>query len=455
MNPESELTVADRLAGSVARLGQVQIPEPVRSAILLRVVDAVSCMALGSQAPSARAALRLANRWSAPGGQSAIIGARESLQAPWSGFVNAVSAHTLELDDAHDDTSVQPGAAVVATSLALTDDLHCSGETFLRAVLAGYETSLALGSWFAPSHKELGYHPTATLTTIGATAAACVIRGADLATTRAALTIATSMASGLLEFARADGTVNHLHTGKAALLGMLAVDAAAEGFSGPGTAYEGTWGLRNVQTTAPPSAWPGLDDHWRVLQVVSKPYPTCRAAHPPMEAAERLHPEVARRGLPDEVVVSVPLQCYRQTNHPEPTDMRQRQFSTQFGVAATLGTGGAFLADYLDEQRAAAHLPLMRRVRLVVDDDAPPSQRSAGVTLCYADGSSVVGAAAVVDDDPTAGSSQPEQVLRRRIDQGGEGVFAGVHDLISEACARPRLGSFTSELNSRLAARHV
>jgi 2-methylcitrate dehydratase PrpD len=451
MPPGADGTVADGLARSVLRLGQEAIPNQVRSAARLRVVDALSCMALGSRTASAQAALRLAQRWSPADGQSRVIGARAALSSPWAGFVNAVAAHTLEFDDAHDDTSVQPGAAVVATALALADSRGSSGETFLRAVLAGYETSLALGTWFAPSHKELGYHPTATLTTIGATAAACVVRKADLATTRAALAIATSMASGLLEFARADGTVNHLHTGKATLLGMLALEAAEEGFSGPSTAYEGTWGLQSVQTTEPRAPWPGLDDQWRVLNVVSKPYPTCRAAHPPMIAAERLHPELARRGLPDEVVVRVPSQCFRQTNHPEPADTRQRQFSTQFGVAVALGTGGASLLDYQDERRAAEHQPLMRRVHLMVDTAAPASQRSAQVTLRYADGASVVSTDGASSQDSATEAPSAEHVLRRRLDRAGAGMFQRTHDLIAEACERPRLGSLAAEFDVQLA----
>jgi 2-methylcitrate dehydratase PrpD len=137
MNGQPDETVADVLARSVQALGRRDLPEPVRVATRLRVVDALSCMSLGSRTASARAAVRLARRWSPPDAAVHVIGNDAVLAAPWAAFANAVSAHTLELDDAHDDTSVQPGAAVVATALALADSPRCSGETFLRAVLAG------------------------------------------------------------------------------------------------------------------------------------------------------------------------------------------------------------------------------------------------------------------------------------------------------------------------------
>jgi 2-methylcitrate dehydratase PrpD len=288
------------------------------------------------------------------------------------------------------------------------------------------------------------------LTTIGATAAACVVLDVDAATARAALTVATSMASGLLEFTRAGGTVNHLHTGKAALLGILAVDAAAHGFSGPATAFEGEWGLRRVQTKQPAGPWPGIDDQWRVLDVISKPYPTCRAAHPPIAAAERLHVEFARRDVPDEVVVRVPLQCFRQTDHPDPADLRQRQFSTQFGVAVALTRGDVGLADYQDERRVAAVQPLMRRVRLVVDDDAPASRRSATVTLRYADGRDLVAADGDPDVDGEHATPAAEQILRRRFDRQGAGSFERVVDVVTDVCRRRSLGSASAELAAEL-----
>jgi 2-methylcitrate dehydratase PrpD len=448
MTAAPEPTVSAVLAKRIQAICVEPLPEYVVTASRLRVLDALTCMALGAGTASGRAAVRLAERWSPPDGTVHVIGHDRAFMPPWTAFVHGVAAHTLELDDAHDATSVQPGAAVVATALALCESNDVSGDTFLRAVLAGYEVSLALGLWFAPEHKELGYHPTATLTTIGATATACVAAGADEATCRAALEIATSMAGGLLEFARAGGTVNHLHTGKAALLGVFAADAAAHGFSGAGTAFEGQWGMHRVLGgRAGSSTWPGIGDGWRVAEVISKPYPTCRAAHPAIAAAGRLHADFVQRGMPAEVVVKVPQQSFRQTNQPHPAGMRERQFSSQYGVAAALTSGTVTLRDITNDNRAAPLTPLMQRVRLVVDDSVPASARSAAVSLHYGDEH------ADVDESPRIGGGQgaaeiPEDVLRRRLDVEVPARFERLNSWLTGVCSRQSLRGLSEEFGT-------
>ena len=387
---QSQTDAADDVATALARLSRVPISETEAAAARVRVADALTCMALGSAERSTYAAMTVAREWSAAAGRCSVVGRRDQVAAPWAAFVNATAAHCLEFDDAHAHTSVQAGASIVPTALALAE-ARDAPDALLEAVVAGYEVALTLGTWLAPSHKARGFHPSSTLTTVGAAAAASRLLQLSARETTEALRISTSFVSGLLEFTRSPCDVNHMHPARAALTGVLSADLARHGVTGPENAFEGRWGLRAAmsEVTSRSLGQQPTNQRRLFLDVASKPYPSCRITHAAIDAALSLRPQLRRREAPSAVDVTVSRQCYEQANRRSAVTLRERQFSVQFCVAVALSRGQPTLQLF---QSAADGLTseYARLVQLRVAPDSGWPERAAQVAVSYADGETLL-----------------------------------------------------------------
>ena len=89
------------------------------------LIDHLACACGGAYLPWGRGLVT----WAAPyagTGTSCVIGSQEHTSAPIAAFLNATAAHGMELDDTHDASLSHPGAAVMATALAVGADTNAN-----------------------------------------------------------------------------------------------------------------------------------------------------------------------------------------------------------------------------------------------------------------------------------------------------------------------------------------
>ena len=91
--------------------------------------------------------------------------------APWAAMLNGTAAHALDFDDYDFPAASHPSAVLVPAVFALAEELGASGADVLDAYVVGYETMACIGKAVNMVHYERGWHSTATLGTLGATAA--------------------------------------------------------------------------------------------------------------------------------------------------------------------------------------------------------------------------------------------------------------------------------------------
>lgn len=124
----------------------IDISPQAKSAACEAIVDLVTAAAAAPRR-SVTAALREAY---GPGASSVwFTGERASPVA--AGFVNALHAAALDLDDGHRLSRGHPGAAVIPAVFAQADHIEAGGqslsnESLIRAVVIGYELSLRIAS---------------------------------------------------------------------------------------------------------------------------------------------------------------------------------------------------------------------------------------------------------------------------------------------------------------------
>ena len=160
-----------KLAGYVARLQLEDVPDHVQKTASLCVLDSISA-ALG--AAHNRQVKQVAKTYfdiSGSGKDVSCWGQKQKAPLLTAIFLNAMMGHTLELDDVHTNSKTHIGTVVIPAAWSLAEYLGRSGREFLEAIICGYEVMARIGMGFGvSSHRNRGWHVTATAGTFGAAA---------------------------------------------------------------------------------------------------------------------------------------------------------------------------------------------------------------------------------------------------------------------------------------------
>jgi 2-methylcitrate dehydratase PrpD len=384
-------TIATRLADFAAGA-----PDAAADAAAKRMqmyaLDTLAVTLGGTVAPSSIAMTRTV--LSACGkAEATVLGVGRVTSAWDAALANGAFAHALELDDDHRIAVLHPGAVVVPAALAVAEAERCSGRTFLRALLIGYEVTCRLGEVFRGSQFYHGMHPTALCGVFGAAAAAAVASGLDHDAFVRALGIAGTQAFGLTEWRQDGSWIKRLHPGRAAQTGVLAARLARNGFTGPATIFEGAGGFFRAFSFGEPLdvdvMTEGLGRDFHALGTAIKPYPCCRFEHGAIDLAIGLH----RQGTIASEIERVAIRIYRTdvlSYHRVPKNVVDAQFNVPYAIAVALLRGRVSLSDFTPEAISdPSVLALARRIDVTDDPEFSaryPAEYFVECTLTLRDG---------------------------------------------------------------------
>ena len=344
----------EAVARFLVRTSYDQLPPEAVEAARRAVLDTLGVALAGSGQEAGRLVEALAAEGGGAG-QAAVWGRPLRLPAPEAALVNGVFAHALDFDDVNDSMRGHPSAPLLPAVLTLAEKLAASGHRAIEAFVLGLEVECKLGRALGRSHYSRGWHATAVLGTLGAAAACSRLLRLDEISTRMALGLATSMASG----GRANfGTMTKpFHAGQAARSGLLAALLTHRGYTaavdildadaplgfGALFAPEGDW--------SPDEAVASLGDPWDILSpgVSVKKYPCCFATHRALDAVLDLR---ARHGLRPEAVERVEVVMPRGAALPliysRPRTGPEGKFSLEYCLTAALLDGRVRLSTFDD-----------------------------------------------------------------------------------------------------------
>lgn len=373
---------AERFGAFVAGLGVKDIPEPVRHAAMLRMLDtvgvAIAAAALPGEADSARASVAVL---SGMGGaaEASMIGSQH-VPAANAAYANAALSHAIDFDDIHTDSRVHVSAIVVPAALAVGERQKASGSDVIVAMVAGNEVATRIGMGGPWHFQRRGFHATPVCGVFGAAAAAASLLELDAESVTRAIGVAADTAGGTNAWI-AEGTSNkHLHAGWAAHNGVLSAQLASEGAKGPRGALEGRFGLYETLAGAPDvdldPVLATLGARWETPTMAFKAYPACYWSHASIEAAARMREDVLS-SIDDietiEAIVpsaAVPLVLDPREPRVRPATPYAAKFSLQHAIAAMLLRGVIDLTTYtpgpMSDERV---LELAARVEWVVSDE--------------------------------------------------------------------------------------
>jgi 2-methylcitrate dehydratase PrpD len=390
LHPAAGATAA--IVEFVGELRHVALPDEVRHYARRHLLDTVGVMiagAGGDVATRAEAVLAAAR----PAGRIPVPGRARRADLIDAAFLGGTAAHGIELDDGFRQGSVHPGCVVVAAALALGYDRRADGRALMEAIVAGYETVIAIGRACHPDLRQRGFHPTAAVGVFGSAAAAGKLRGLSPDALANAFGLAASSAAGLFAFVNGGGDIKRLHAGHAAREGLQAALLAEQGVEGPPGVIEARDGFmqafaraEKVRAVVLPPAMPfGITDCY------IKPYPCCRHIQPAVEALIGLTND--ENILSDEVQ-RIEVATYRiAAEHAETgwDDFASAQLSFPYLIGLALKFRAVKFEHFSEQTRSdPAFAAIARKLSVTAPPDVDrlyPQLRPARVTVTTARGS--------------------------------------------------------------------
>ncbi len=395
----SEITIARRLGRHIT--GDHRVSPDLAEWMRLLLLDHLAVAAGGAQRDSAvavRAAVATASERS-DSRPASIHGTSLWASVEDAALVNGVTAHGLELDDTHEESSLHPGVVVFSALLALADERGSTVEEVLHAAVLGYDVACEVGVLLGAAESYArGFHPTGVAGVVGAAAAASSLLRLNEEQSTHAVSLAANLAAGSLEFLSDGSWTKRLNAGHAAASGVRAARLAAAGFTGPAAAFEGRDGFLNqygrglIEGRDLP-----LDFGRSALDTSIKFYPCCRYMHGGIDLLRDIHDELP--GLTIEQVESIDVGVIKAGAAliSEPPARKRvvntpvdAQFSMPFGAAVALSTGQATVSQFDEAPAVAADLkPWVDKVRCYTSERleaAFPASWQAEVRVTLADG---------------------------------------------------------------------
>lgn len=394
MSAAAEATIARRIAGKVRAFGKDDATKKALSQARTAIIDTIGVTLAGIGEDCVRILLDVPGVAAAPG-PCLILGTDRRTSALDATLVNGTASHALDYDDFSGILGGHQSVPLVPALFAVAEERKLSGRAVELAYIVGVETEIRLARAVNFHHYDKGWHPTATLGTIGAAAALAHLIGLDEEKTAVALALGASFAAGIK--ANFGTMTKPLHIGQCGRNGVMAALLAERGFTANPGAFEHQQGFLNVfngpgtfDAEAIFASW-GEPLEVEDSSIALKQFPCCGSTHPAIAMALALREEEGVQADDVGAILIMPHgRRLRHTDTPRPQTSLQAKFSVQYAVARALLDGKVRLKDFEGEAYAD---PRIERLLAVTEtrahpdmaDDAP-KQWGAEVIVTMKDG---------------------------------------------------------------------
>jgi 2-methylcitrate dehydratase PrpD len=412
-------TAAERVAQHFHDFSYANLPAASRTAVKRLLLDYLGVGLAGSRSDSGRIGREFATT---QGGvaQSSLIGGNTKVPAVLASFANAISSHSIELDDIDVLALFHFSPPVFSSALAVGEAVGASGEQLLTALAAGCEMMERVSRAANNSLRNRAFHTTPTTGVFGATIAAASLMKLSPEQIVSALGLAGAQASGLMEM-YGPSMQKRFNPGPAARNGVTAATMASLGFTGAATIFDGERGFLRAFTDKHDvnALTDGFGSPFELL-IEFKPYSCARPIHNAIDCALEIRKQIAKAGAKVDLLNIKRIVMER---HPDwlqyhqnktPQTYHEAQVSLPYSVAVALEEGAALLAQYRNDKLKT---PTLLHASSVVEfrgNAALPRGVSCRMTLEMKDGASYT--AQIDDPKGSIGNPMSDDELRVKFD---------------------------------------
>jgi 2-methylcitrate dehydratase PrpD len=371
------MDVTERLAHVIAETTYADLPDEAVAQGKRALLDTIGVTLAGYGEESAQ----IITAWVAENGTSpvaTVLGSSISTSPALAALANGTMGHALDFDDVTFHMRGHPSVPIAPVVLALGEATGACGADVLTAFIVGIEVEAKVGKAMTAAHIRHGWHPTAIIGTLGATAAAAKLLGLNESQTQTALGIAASKAAGLR---KNFGTMTKpLHAGEAARSGIEAAQWAQRGFTADRHVLDHRFNYFEVFAGNDEfDAEAVVRDFGAPYDVVSpgigvKPYPACRQMHRSIDAMlELVQSHDFKANEVEAIVCETSERALSFLVHHRPQTGLEGKFSMEYAMAAAVLHGKLGLAQFSDQSvQDPRAQDLLKRVRYHHPDAGQP-----------------------------------------------------------------------------------
>ena len=349
-----------------------EIPATTRQVARQCLLDWFACALAGSQEPLSKI---LRDEYAGQSGVASIIGSDIRVPVQAAALINGCAGHALDFDDTSTVMGGHPSAPVIPAALAAAEELDCSGEDLLTAIIVGIEVESRLGILVGAAHYARGWHVTSTMGVFGAAAGVAHLMKLSDESFGCAMGLAASQSSGLK--ANFGTMTKPFHAGHAAERGLLSARLAARGFTSNPQSFEGNQGLLEAASTGKPARerYDAYSEQWLTEHILFKYHSACYLTHASIECLLQLGHSAGAVDC-DKITVTVNPSLLNVCGIEHPSTGLEAKFSLRATSAlAVLGYDTADPATYSDDLFDNDTLnQMIDRVTVMTDDGLTGTQ---------------------------------------------------------------------------------
>ena len=367
-------SASEKIASFVVDVDPAVIRPELRHIAARAVYDTLICAIAGAGEPASRLSLKYAQGHVAPRMATAWA-TGDLLSLEMAALVNGTTGHALDFDDVSSPLRGHPTVAMIPALIALGESIAAQGRAVIDAYVVGFEIALRLARAMVDDHYAKGWHSTASIASLGATAACAYLLKLTHTQTVHALGIAVAQIAGTRQNF---GTMSKpLQAGQANAIALRAVSLAEIGFDASALAMDGKQGYAALYAEGM-DIHPQLDGLGRLplelerSGIEIKKYPLCYATHRTIDGLlDILKEQPLKLEDIDHVDIQTNFRATVPLIYSEPQTGLEGKFSMQYAVTAALLDGAVSLRSFDDAavQRPAVQA-FLSKVR--VSEGSPP-----------------------------------------------------------------------------------
>jgi 2-methylcitrate dehydratase PrpD len=421
------------------------IPVSTLTATKKILVDFFGVMLGGTASRQAEMSAELARKW---GGSPDATILRTGLKAPAALAVlaNCTAGRSLDYDDVHEQAHLHATVAVVPPALALSETTKVTGEQFVVSTIVGFELLARLGLAITVGPGATGMSTTYQGASLATAVVGAKILEFDADMTRNAMGIAYSQLAGTQQVIREGVDMMVIQQGISGMSGMIALEMARIGVTGPKEVLTGKYGyfpVYHLGRNDIGAFTEGLGDGWEIERTSIKPFPCCKLIHTALQAALDLREENELQAediagvqvginAEDYAMVCEPLELKRQ-----PKTVVDGIYSVPYVLSVGLTKGKVGLSEFTEKEiKRPDILELAGSINPIKDSGLPKYTEKgipAWVTISTKDGRELKKYREGVVGSPSMPMSMEEQ-YEKFIDCARHGGYSeGLCDEIFEA----------------------
>lgn len=348
------MSINQKLSAYIKQSSYDDLPPQVVEKAKYLILDTLGVGLAGWQAPGCREVTQIIPTWSQRDPQGATIIAHNLKTGPGdAAFANSTMMHALDFDDTLDSSALHTMVSVFPAALALGEVSGVSGRQLLNATILGIDIICRLANAVT---TPLSWIRTATCGSFGAAAAAAKILDLPLEQIQDTLGIVYSQTAGNAQCLVDGSLVKRMQPAFAARAGVFSALLAQTGITGASSPFTGQYGFFNLYEggkAKTEKVTKALGQHFGLMDLSLKPYPSCRMTHGAIDAALALQKSHSIKSSEiKQVTVNTSTMVAEMVGNPFKlrTDPQvDAQFSIPYTVAVALKRGKPRLEDFSKE----------------------------------------------------------------------------------------------------------